>query len=130
MELSILIAKIVSVIYLSASLGSFFSKDYYLRISEDMCKNAALTYMMGSVTVVFGFLIVNYHNLWGSDWTVLITIIGWLSLIKGVLIIVSPEFFQRLYGPFLTGGSLKIIPYVTLSLGLLFGYFGFVRGSV
>ncbi|HXE97217.1 MAG TPA: hypothetical protein VN642_12460, partial [Dongiaceae bacterium] len=84
MELSILIAKIVSVIYLSASLGSFFSKDYHLRISEDMFKNAALTYMMGSVTVVFGFLIVNYHNLWGSDWTVLITIIGWLSLIKGV----------------------------------------------
>ena len=130
MELSILIAKVVSVIYLSASLGSFFSKDYYLRISEDMCKNAALTYMMGFVTVIFGFLIVNYHNLWGSDWTVLITIIGWLSLIKGVILIVSPKFLQSLYEPFLTERALKIIPYVTLSLGLLFGYFGFVRGSV
>jgi hypothetical protein len=130
MELSILIAKIVSVIYLSASLGCFFSKDYYLKISEDMCKNAALTYMMGFVTVIFGFLIVNYHNLWGSDWTVLITIIGWLSLIKGLLLIVSPKLFQRLYEPFLTARALRIIPYVTLSLGLLFGYFGFVRGRV
>ena len=130
MELSILIAKIVSVIYLSAALGSFLSRDYYLRISQDMFKNAALTYMMGFVTVIFGFLIVNYHNFWESDWTVLITVIGWLSLLKGVLIIVSPKFFQRLYEPFLTGRALKIIPYVTLAMGLLFGYFGFVRGSV
>ena len=129
MELSILIAKIVSVIYLSAALGSFFSRDYYLRISQDMFKNAALTYMMGFVTVIFGFLIVNYHNFWGRDWTVLITVIGWLSLLKGVLIIVSPKFFQRLYEPFLTARALKIIPYVTLAMGLLFGYFGFVRGS-
>ena len=129
MELSILIAKIVSLIYLSAALGCFFNRDYYLRIAQDMCKNAALTYLMGFMTVIFGFLIVNYHNRWESDWTVLITMIGWLSLVKGILIIVAPEFFQRLYEPFFTGRACKIIPYVTLAMGLLFGYFGFVLGS-
>jgi hypothetical protein len=127
MELSILIAKIVAVIYLSAALGSFLSRDYYRRISQDMYKNAALTYLLGFVTVIIGFLMVNYHNHWRGDWTVLITLIGWLALIKGVFIIVAPEFFQRLYEPFLTARLLKIIPYVMLAMGLLFGYFGFVR---
>jgi len=130
MEPSILIAKIIAVIYLSASLGGFFSRDYYRRLAEDMYKNATLTYMMGFITVILGFLIVHYHNLWGRDWTVLVTIIGWLALIKGILIIVFPKFMQRLSEPFLTERVLKIIPYVTLFLGLLFGYFGFVRGSV
>lgn len=130
MEPSILIAKITAVIYLSASLGGFFSRDYYRRLAEDMCRNATLTYMMGFITVILGFLIVHYHNLWGRDWTVLVTIIGWLALIKGILIIVFPKFMQRLSEPFLTERVLKIIPYVTLFLGLLFGYFGFVRGSV
>ncbi|MFH2120645.1 MAG: hypothetical protein ABIJ25_09660 [Pseudomonadota bacterium] len=130
MEPSILIAKIIAVIYLSASLGGFLSRDYYRRLAEDMCRNATLTYMMGFITVILGFLIVHYHNLWGRDWTVLVTIIGWLALIKGILIIVFPKFMQRLSEPFLTERVLKIIPYVTLFLGLLFGYFGFVRGSV
>ncbi|MBU0545189.1 MAG: hypothetical protein KKH97_07615 [Proteobacteria bacterium] len=127
MELSILIAKITAVIYLSASLGGFFSRDYYRRLADDMYKNSALTYMMGFMAVIVGFLIVHYHNLWGSDWTVLITIIGWISLIKGFLIIAFPKFIWRLSELFLTEKILKIYPYVTLLLGLLFGYFGFVR---
>ena len=130
MELSILIAKIASVVYLSAALGGFFSPDYYRRLYRDMYKNAALTYMMGFIAILVGFLIVNYHNSWGRDWTVLITITGWLALIKGVLIMVFPKFFQRLSELFLTDRALKIIPYVTLSIGLLFGYFGFVCGSI
>jgi len=69
------LAKIAAVIYLSASLGGFISRDYYRRLSEDMYWNAGLTYMMGLLAVIVGFLIVHYHNLWAKDWTVLITII-------------------------------------------------------
>jgi hypothetical protein len=81
--------------------------------------------MIGFLAVIVGFLIVHCHNLWGKDWTVLITIIGWLALIKGVLIIVFPKFIQRLSRSFLTDRTLQIYPYVTLLIGLLFAYFGF-----
>ena len=127
MELSILIAKITAVIYLSASLGGFFSRDYYRRLADDLYKNVALTYMMGFMALIVGFLIVHYHNLWVRDWTILVTIIGWLSLIKGIFIIVFPKLIRRLSESFLTEKTLKIYPYVTLFLGLLFGYFGFAR---
>ncbi len=127
MEISIFIAKITAVIYLSASLCGFTDRDYYRGLANDMYKNAALTYMMGFIAIIVGFLIVHYHNFWGRDWTVLITIIGWLSLIKGFFIIAFPKFIQRLSEPFLTKKALMIFPYVTLSLGILFGYFGFVR---
>jgi hypothetical protein len=36
MQLSKLIARMASVIYLSASLGAFFSTDYYRKIAEDL----------------------------------------------------------------------------------------------
>ena len=129
METSILIAKIIAVVYLSAALGGFFSRDYYRRLAEDIYKNAALTYMMGFMVVILGFLIVHHHNLWVQDWRVLITVIGWIALVKGVAIIAFPQFIQRLSKPFLTEKGQRIIPYVTLSLGLLFGYFGFVCGG-
>jgi len=126
---STIIARIIAVIYLSASLGGFLSRDYYRRISEDAYKNAGLTYVMGFIAVIVGSLIVHHHNLWGREWTVLITIVGWLALIKGIVIIVFPNFIQHLSESFLTGRFLKIAPYVTLLMGLLFGYFGFVHGT-
>ena len=79
MELSILIAKITAVIYLSAALGAVFNRDYYLRLRDDLFNNAGLTYLTGFTTVIIGFLIVNYHNFWVKDWTVLVTILGWLA---------------------------------------------------
>ena len=130
MELSILIARVIAVVYLSASLGGFLSRDFYHRLWEDMYKNAALTYMMGFLAVMVGSLVVHYHNRWGGDWTVLITIIGWLSLIKGIVIIVLPQYMRRLSESLLGDRFLGIAPYVTLLMGLVFAYFGFVQGKV
>jgi hypothetical protein len=126
MELSILIAKITAVIYLSAALGAIFSANYYDRLIDDMFNNAGLTYLTGFAAVIIGLLIVNYHNIWVKDWTVLITIMGWLALTKGVLIIAFPEFVRSYSKPIFAGRGLKIFPYVAIVIGLLFGYFGFV----
>ena len=130
MELSVLIAKITAAIYLSAALGGFINRDYYRRIADDIYKNAGLTYMAGFMAVVVGFLVVHYHNLWVKDWTVLITIIGWLALVKGVLVIVFPGFIRRVAASFSTDRAMNIYPYASLLLGLLFGYLGFLRGGV
>ena len=82
MQLSKLIARIASVVYLSASLGAFFSTDYYRKIAEDLFSNSALTYVTGFIIVIIGFLIVTYHNTWTKSWIVLITILGWLAMVK------------------------------------------------
>lgn len=125
----ILIAKITSVIYLAAALGALCSADYYRKVLDDMFDNAALTYLMGFSAVIAGFLIVHYHNIWLANWPVLVTLVGWLALMKGVLIIAFPRFVQRYTGLLLKGWGLKIFPYAALFMGLLFGYFGFVLRS-
>jgi hypothetical protein len=55
----------------------------------------------------------------------LITLIGWLSLVKGVFLIIFPKFILHLTELILTDRCLKIVPYLTLVWGLLFAYFGF-----
>jgi len=126
MQLSKLIAKIASVIYLSASMGAFISGDYYRKINDDLFNNAGLTYTGGFLAVIIGFLIVNYHNRWEKNWTVLITVLGWLALLKGIVLIVCPQYVHSLSEPMLTGWGVRIFPYAALCLGLLFAYFGFV----
>ena len=126
MQLSKLIAKMATVIYLSVSAGAFFSADYYRKISDDFFGNAGLIYVSGLMTAVLGLLIVNYHNHWTKSWTVLITILGWLALVKGILLIAFPQFVHSLSQRMLTDLGVKIFPYAALCLGLLFAYFGFV----
>jgi hypothetical protein len=125
MELSILIARVISLVYLAAAAGAIFSADRYRRLVDDFFSNAGLTYVSGFMTIVIGSLIVNFHNIWVSNWTVLITIIGWLALVKGVLLIAFPKFVQGYSKLFLEGRGFRMFPYIAIFMGLLFGYFGF-----
>jgi hypothetical protein len=127
MQLSIVLARIVSVIYLSAAVGAILDKNQYRRVADDMFKSAAVTYAMGFMAAIVGLLIVNYHNVWVGNWTVLITILGWLATIKGVLIIAVPSLVERLSRMVFRGRLLQLFPYVALGLGLLFGYFGLMH---
>ena len=126
MELSKLIARMASVIYLSVSLGAFFSPDYYRKIADDLFSNSALIYVAGLVTAIIGFLIVTYYNKWAKSWIVLITILGWLAMVKGICLIAFPQFVHTLSDRMFTDSGAKIFPYTALCLGLLFAYFGFV----
>ena len=82
--------------------------------------------MTGFITVIIGFLIVTYHNTWPKSWIVLITILGWLAMVKGICLIAFPQFVRTLSERMLTDSSAKIFSYAGLCLGLLFAYFGFV----
>ena len=124
MELSILVAKILSLTYLSAGVAVLSGKLSFSRIAEDFEKSPALTFISGFVTLIIGMLLVEYHNIWMRNWIVLITLVGWLSLVKGVMLIAYPRYislFKGWYKKTLAWGFLM------LALGFLFGYFGFVR---
>jgi uncharacterized membrane protein HdeD (DUF308 family) len=126
MQLSKLIARIASVTYLSASLGAFFSTNYYRKIVDDLFSNSALIYVTGLITIIIGLLIVTYHNRWTKSWIVLITILGWLATLKGICLIAFPQFIHTLSERMLTDSGTKLFSYAALCLGLLFAYFGFV----
>lgn len=48
-------------------------------------------FFSGVLTLVAGLAIVRAHNVWSAEWTVIITVIGWLCVIGGVIRIVWPE---------------------------------------
>jgi len=127
METSVLIAQIAAVTYLAVALGGFISKDYYRRLIDDFYGNAGLTYLGGFMALVMGFLIVHVHNQWAGDWTVLITVLGWLALIKGITLMVLPASMGRISASLLNETGMKLFPWVALLLGLLFAWFGFIH---
>ena len=126
MDLSVLIAKMFAVIYLMVGLGMLFSPGYYHKAMGEMLKNPTVLYLGGAMAALAGFLIVTYHNIWESSWVVVITIFGWLALLKGFMFLVFPGHVALWQGMFKNKSQMPIWAIVVLALGIFFGYFGFV----
>lgn len=131
MELSILIARIFGVIYTVIGLGILINGDHYRKVVDNFLKNPALTYLGGLIALLAGFLLVTYHNIWDGSWRVIISVIGWMALVKGVLLLICPGILMNLSKGLFKGKKATLIGgFIALVIGLVLGYFGFCcKGS-
>ncbi|MBN2602073.1 MAG: hypothetical protein JXR87_08770, partial [Candidatus Marinimicrobia bacterium] len=83
MELSVLIAKIFSIIYIFSGIAVLIKTVDLDQFVIEFEKSPTLTYLAGCFGIIFGMILVNYHNLWVRNWTVLVTLLAWIMLIGG-----------------------------------------------
>jgi len=95
MSTSIFLAKLLGTSMLVISVGLFFNRDFFQGILEDYCKNAALVFLGGVLALVIGLSIVLTHNVWELSWRVIITIYGFVGIVKGIWLIVFPRNLKR-----------------------------------
>ncbi len=55
-----------------------------------------ITYLNGMILFVAGLAIVRFHNRWRANWTVLVTLLGWVLLAAGVMRLFLPEAARTL----------------------------------
>lgn len=129
METSVFIARIFGLCYLVLGAGFLFNRKFFQQVMEDFCKNAALVCYGGLFTLIIGVVIILTHNLWVSNWTVIITIIGWLAFIKGIWIIILPSTVSRFVQVYRKNESLLVMHSMfALILGAVLTFFGFFAG--
>jgi hypothetical protein len=75
---------VASAISLLANIGT--SKT----IVGELSQSPALVMIAGYAAFVPGLAIVYFHNRWTAGWPVLVTLMGWLSLVVGLLRMVFP----------------------------------------
>jgi hypothetical protein len=96
MQISILIARFLGPFFIVVALGILFNLKYYQKVMEDFFKNTALLYVGGIIALLLGIFLVMFNNFWVLDWTLIITIIGWLSIVKGICLIVLPQAMAKI----------------------------------
>ena len=126
METSILIARIMSISYLALALGLLVSPKFYKRELPKLLENSASLLYGGIAGTCIGYIIIHYHNVWDNSWRISISIIGWIALIKGILLLVYPEGFKIFKNTvFHEDYMIKVLLPAIIILGAFFGYFGF-----
>ena len=120
MDTSDLLARIIGPYMLIAGIGLFINRSYYLRLLEQLRDQSLLLLSMGAFTMILGLLMIQFHNIWTLDWRVLITIIGWIAVIKGAVAMIAPDAMMKLADSF--AGNDKLLT-VQAALAILFGAF-------
>ncbi|MBC8377701.1 MAG: hypothetical protein H8E62_00860 [Planctomycetes bacterium] len=123
------IFQVFSIVYLSIGLGMLINSDFYKKLLTDLIESAAVMYLGGIMALAIGFLIVAFHNTWTCDLHVIITVIGWLALVKGISILAWPKMMIELSSAVMKGPFLKIMAVWVIFLGLLFSFLGFCPKS-
>jgi hypothetical protein len=55
-------------------------------------KDDKFTVILSVLGIVIGLLNIIAHNVWTSDWRIIITLFGWFSLLKGISQFAFPGF--------------------------------------
>jgi hypothetical protein len=106
-------------------LGAGMAPGQYAGVMKDMVSLPS-TIIFGILALLAGLAIVNTHNLWMSDWRVIITIIGWLAIIRGALSLLFPAKIQRIDEAITASTSGPIIgALIILVLGGILSWMGY-----
>jgi hypothetical protein len=128
MERSHFLARLIGPVFIVGGLGMLFNTAVYRAMFERALHDHMLIYLSGILALVAGLTIVIMHNDWKWHWPLIITVIGWLALVGGVVRMIAPQVIESVglsvlnYPNFFTidGG-------VAVLLGALLSYFGYLE---
>ena len=75
--------------------GSLFIITNQLGKTIEMTDDKAFVISTGYITLLMGLVTVILHNVLVADWRIVITILGWSTLIKGIMKIGFPETIHK-----------------------------------
>lgn len=93
MELTIFFAKFWGSLFMLLGAMSFGAG--FLRRVVGYTEDKTITIATGYITMLLGLVTVVAHNVWVWDWPVVITILGWSTLIKGIMKVGFPGIVHK-----------------------------------
>ena len=105
----------------------FLNPQRFRNVYGKMLTDDSLLVLSGIIALLFGAFVVAIHNIWFLGWPLLITLLGWWSVIKGVLLLSSPKVAS--FFSFFVDRELKFyrtIGLISALVGILFLWLGLV----
>ena len=125
METSIFLAKVIGLFGTISILAVLVRYRETLKLGQEAAQSRLWIYTSGFFILILGILLVTSHNMWVWDWRLVITILGWTILLKGILRIFFPDAVKRLIEKKTKNGRFWIAEAAAFLIGLYLIYKGF-----
>ncbi len=128
---SAFLAKIIGLYCVFFALSMFVWKDATIGAVMDLIHEPALVMVLAMTLLVAGLAIVLSHNVWsGGAVPIIVTVLGWLTLIKGLLLLFMGPDTRVMYVQVIRYQELfYLYAVITLVVGLYLTWGGFRMGK-
>jgi hypothetical protein len=125
--MTIVFTQIFGILFVVLGLSMVFNGKGVSAAMMEMTQNQGLLWTVGFLALAMGAVLVVLQNVWTAGLLALvITIIGWAALVKGVFILWFPNAAAALYRKYATGKLLVWWGVIAFLIGLVLMYKGWM----
>lgn len=123
MTYSKLIAGLIGPVLAAVGFAMLANQARFSMIVGQLGQDPGLIFLSGILSLLGGIAIVRVHNVWTGGWRVILTILGWLAIIGGLVRIWLPHLATPIAEAFAGSSSaLMIGGLIVLVLGAFLTY--------
>ena len=94
MDISLFLAKIIGLYLIVDGLVVLLRHKELVPLVDEFRNNRFAVVFCGLIVFLLGILVTTSHNIWtGAGFQIAVTIIGWLLVIKGLVVSIMPQDF-------------------------------------
>lgn len=80
----------------------------------------------GMLTFIIGVASVLSYNVWSANWGLIITIFGWIAILKGIMLLFIPAWSRKINDKMKDKEWMPYLLLVAIFIGLFLVYAGFL----
>ncbi len=127
--LTLFFAKAIGLYMIAAGIGGFTSAGRWRAILEEMKNQTTLVLFGGILAYLVGIAMVLTHNVWTDPLAIAVSIVGWLALLKGLVLLCLPDPLMNVAHGMARPGASKVWSLFAIAVGALFLYGG-IYGAI
>ena len=126
MQPVVFIARLVGPLFVVLGIGCLVNQTLYADMIGQAILVPVLIYLSGMMAFLAGVAILNGYNGWSADWRIIVTILGWLLVIGGVIRIVLPTVAAvAAIGLYSGGYAMAVVGIILLVIGGFLSFRGY-----
>lgn len=122
MGLSIFLGKVIGFYCVIIGVALIFRQEKLRSMVKEYYQNTALVMFGAVISLIIGLLITCGHNIWEYSYRTIITMIGYLAVLKGILNLFHPERMKKLSHQILEGTNIHLLAAIEILIGLFLLY--------
>lgn len=121
MTSSTYLALLFGVYILAVSIPMIANQKRLIAVIDEFIDSDSLIFLTGILALIGGVSVICFHNIWTADWRSLVTFIGWIAAIEGLILIIFPDPLIRFAKSILSKSPLiSVLGFAYLGLGAFF----------
>lgn len=119
------IAGLIGPVLIAVAASTLLNRKSLPEMATQVANDWALVMLSGAMLLVAGLAIVRVHNIWEKSWRTLVTFLGWLAFVGGLMRIMYPRQLAAMMPAIVENPARLVIP---MFLMLLVGVFLTLKG--